>query len=142
MVRIELKKTDNHSFTQLPEDNDYLSSRITNWRMNIKSNVWQPPTDMYETEELITIVIEIAGVDKNDLSLIYNKDTLVISGIRLASTVRRIFHQMEIRYGEFESQIKLPCSIDAKNIEAFYQNGFLVVQLLKAIPKQMNVNKE
>jgi HSP20 family molecular chaperone IbpA len=92
---------------------------------------WRPPTDLCETEEAFVAHVEIAGVKEGCLSVSYADRTLTVTGIREYSGHRGAYHQMEIRFGEFRTQVRLPVSVDEDKIEASYSDGFLTVLMPK-----------
>lgn len=107
--------------------------------MTIKSHIWQPPTDVYDTDDEIIIRVEIAGMNDADFSIHLDQNMLVISGSRPDTTKRKAFQQMEIRFGEFVSQVELSVPIDTGKVEARYTNGFLYISLPKAQPRHINI---
>lgn len=117
----------------------YLVSGIVNWRLTTKPNVWYPPTDVYETDKNIIVRVEVAGMNENDFSIGIHQNILVISGVRRESSTSRSFHQIEIHFGEFYADIEIPIPIERENIEASYQDGFLLVILPKLRTKQINI---
>jgi HSP20 family protein len=92
---------------------------------------WRPPTDLCETEGAFIACVEIAGVKEGYLSVSYADKTLTVTGIREYSGQKGAYHQMEIRYGEFRTQVRLPVSVDGDKIEASYSDGFLTVTMPK-----------
>lgn len=142
MIDIRLKSDSNPNDLFPSSGSEFLSSKITNWRLNIKSNAWHPPTDLFETDDNLIVSVEIPGMDKNNFSISYEKNILSISGIRVPPKGKRGYHQMEIKYGEFCSQIKIPLVIDIDNIEAVYQDGFLNIKLPKSKPTHIDINKD
>jgi HSP20 family molecular chaperone IbpA len=46
---------------------------------------------------------------------------------------------MEIRFGEFTTEVELPGPVLSEGIEAIYQNGFLRLVLPKASPARIKV---
>ena len=98
----------------------------------VRSNVWTPPTDEYETEEAYIIRMEIAGLHEDNFEVSLENNTLFISGSRLDDiSERRAYQQMEIRFGKFASAISLPGPVDIEQAGAEYKDGFLVVVLPK-----------
>ncbi len=95
--------------------------------------VWRPPTDVYETDEKIVIRMEIAGMKHPDLKVTVSGSVLVIRGERAEQTSanRTIYQNMEINYGPFERNIRLPGPIDGDNIKAEYKDGFLEINIPK-----------
>jgi len=109
------------------------------WVSTRQHKIWSPPTDVYETDTCIIVKVEIAGMEEQDFSISLDTKMLVISGIRRDPAAKLGYQQMEILYGQFETQVHLPGAINADEIEATYQNGFLHVRLPKATPRQVPV---
>jgi len=99
--------------------------------------VWKPPVDIYETAEEIVVLVEIAGMEKQDITVTMEKDLLKISGIRpdYSPSAKMRLHQMEIDYGKFQRIVKISLPIDTTNIRAKYKEGFLQITLPKTKPK-------
>lgn len=113
-----------------------------NWRLSSRPHAWSPPTDLYETEESVVVLVEIAGMEENDFSITIEKNILIISGVRPDTTERRAFYQMEIPFGEFSTHIEIPTAIDVEKVEAVYQDGFLKITLPKATPTSIKITSK
>jgi len=111
------------------------------WR-TIRSPYWRPLTDVFETETNYTVRVEIPGMREQDFYIELNGRELTIRGNRLDSAERRAFHQMEIRFGEFNITLVIPAQVSGSEIEALYQNGFLFVFLPKIKPRSIPINTE
>ncbi len=98
-----------------------------------KDKSWRPSVDIYETEEEIVIIADLAGIKKKDIQVTLNKDLLTISGKRhdWPSSQRTCFYQLEIEYGPFQRTFKLPVSIEEDAVNATYSDGFLKITLPK-----------
>ena len=105
----------------------------------VRSNVWSPPTDEYETETAYVVRVEIAGMREEDFEVLLENDTLLISGARSDVPDRRAYQQMEIRFGKFATSVNIPGPVDVEQAQAEYKDGFLTVVLPKAIPNQIKV---
>lgn len=92
---------------------------------------WRPPTDLCEVEDAFIARIEIAGMKDGYMSVSIDDKVLTVTGIRHYSGNRGAYHQMEIRYGEFRTQVRLPASVDDDRIEASYSDGFLTIVMPK-----------
>jgi len=106
--------------------------------------VWRPPTDVYETDDSVVVVVEIAGLRQGDYELTLSNRTLEVRGRRSDPAEKLAYHQMEIRYGEFLAQILLPWpmrDVD-QDVEATYAEGFLRVELRKALLKRVPVKHQ
>ena len=142
MIVVNLKPS-GYKSNQLSQDRaPYYISGLVNWHITGKPNVWHPPTDVYETEEKIVIRVEIAGMREGEVSVNFDHHILSINGLRPEVSEKRAFHQMEIFFGEFSSDIEIPVAIDAANIQAEYQDGFLHVYLPKAVPKTIQIKED
>jgi HSP20 family protein len=109
----------------------------TGWQ--VRSSVWNPPTDIYETEENLVIKVEVAGMRDDDFEVAVEKNLLMISGNRSDLIERRAYHQMEIMSGKFEIAIQLPVNVDIETASAEYKDGFLTITFPKVQPHQNEV---
>lgn len=143
MVTIYFKSRKSHaSFTGLDEAAPAMGKNLNSWNNN-HPHRWQPATDIYETEEKIIILMEIAGIKEEDLTILLHQDTLVVQGIRRFNyETPRAIHQMEIPYGEFNVELHINIPVDDSQIEAVYDQGLLRIDLPKARPKQIHITKE
>ena len=129
--------------TQLSLDRPtYFVSGMVNWHLTGKSNIWHPPTDVYETEEKIIVRVEIAGMQDNDIAVNFDHHILSVGGIRQEISEKRAFQQMEIYFGEFSSEIEIFTPIDVEKITAEYQDGFLRITLPKSAPKHIHITED
>ncbi len=106
----------------------------TGWQ--VRSTVWNPPTDVYETESNLTIRVEVAGMRDEDFDVAIEKNILMIGGTRPDQNERRAYHQMEIMYGKFEIAIQLPVELDIDSARAEYKDGFLTIIFPKGNAQQ------
>lgn len=100
---------------------------------------WNPPTDIFETDDALHVKIEVAGLRERDIEVKINREYLVIRGRRADSDRMNNarFHLMEIHYGSFERVVRLPHPVELKRITATLENGFLKVH----VPKDSNVTE-
>jgi len=105
----------------------------------VRSSVWTPPTDLYETEDGFVVKVEIAGMREEDFEVAIENNILMISGNRSDLNERRAYYQMEIRTGKFEIAIEMPAPINVEKAIAEYKDGFLMINLPRANPKQAEV---
>jgi HSP20 family protein len=124
------------------QENPYLVSGIVSWRAGARPRVWRPPTDLYEVEDKIVVRVEIAGMSEGDFSISIDQNTLSIAGIRPEIEERRAYYQMEIPFGEFSTEVEIPSPITIDSVQAEYRDGFLLVTLPKAKPKEIRITKE
>lgn len=95
---------------------------------------WKPMTDMFEANDEIIIVLEVAFVKEKDIKYKIEGSLLSIRGIRKELKIEaknRHFYKMEIDSGPFERIINLPVKIDTTQIKESYENGFFILKLKK-----------
>jgi len=60
-------------------DNFFSSQRPL---FSLSKQVWNPPTDIYESGEVTKIKMEVAGLDERELEITVQVDMLVVRGRR------------------------------------------------------------
>ena len=53
---------------------------------NAEARVWQPPVNVYEDKDHVTIEAQLPGIDLNDIELSVKEQTLELRGERKAET--------------------------------------------------------
>jgi HSP20 family protein len=109
---------------------------------HVRSSIWSPPTDAYETEENYVIKVEIAGMRDEDFEVAFENNILRINGYRPDLNEKRAYHQMEIRFGRFELAVEIPVTVDLEKATAEYKDGFLRIVLPKISSNQDKVKKQ
>ncbi len=139
MQTIVLKEDVSRPGWYVTESVQSFTSRGGPWGLTNRSHVWRPPTDVYEVEEAVIVRVEIAGMREDDFSIALSDRNLVIRGFRSDVAERRAYHQMEIFFGEFVSEVELPCPVVADQATAEYRMGFLRLVLPKVKPKVIRI---
>jgi HSP20 family protein len=139
MVEVVHKTDSVKSFWYLSDDPQNMTSENCRWRITTRQHGWRPPTDMFETEEAVIVRVEIAGMSEGEFTILLEEQVLTVRGVRPDSGERRAYHQMEIAFGEFSTEVEIPYPINAQEIEAIYQDGFLRIVLPKARPYQVRI---
>ncbi len=121
------------SFSAITETRREILQAI-GWQ--VRSSVWSPSTDVFETDENYVIKVEIAGMRDEDFDVAFENNVLMISGYRSDLTERRAYHQMEIRFGRFEIAVGIPVTVDMEKAAAEYKDGFLTIVVPKSNSKQ------
>lgn len=101
-----------------------------------KELCWKPPTDVYETDSDFVVILELAQMKSEEVSITYERGVLFVRGVRKAvpPAERRRYQKMEINYGPFERRIAVSDQVDIENLSAHYEDGFLEIRL----PKRQN----
>ena len=114
-----------------------VSSSYEKWSARL--HVWQPPTDLFETEKDFIVQVEIAGMREAEFAFSIEQRTLMISGVRNVPNNARAYYQLEISSGEFFTAVELPGPIVHAEIDATYSDGFLRIVMPKAIPGNIEI---
>ena len=95
---------------------------------------WAPAIEVFEKEDKFVVKAELPGMKEEDIDVSVIGDTLTLKGERKAETEvkEEDYYCCERSYGSFFRSIALPSTVDAKKIEASYENGILEVSLPKA----------
>ena len=111
-------------------------------RSGRRGAIWVPPTDVFETEDEFVVQVEIAGVKQSDLAVSFRDRRLIVTGRRSdRGPSRRAYHQMQVRFGDFGSEVEFPVPIDESGIDASYADGFLRITLPKRKPRQIDIQE-
>ncbi|MBI4169977.1 MAG: Hsp20/alpha crystallin family protein [Acidobacteria bacterium] len=102
---------------------------------------WVPRVDIYETADGYVVVMEIPGVEREEIEIVVEEHYLRVSGSRPepahAGCVR--WHQMEISHGPFERIIALTPDVDLEQISATCRDGFLEIKVPRLIAPSRSV---
>ena len=96
----------------------------------------RPPVDIFETAEGITLVADMPGVARDDLSLQVDGDTLTVEGKATVDTrdgMEALY--ADVRATRYQRSFKLSSELDTDAIDAALRSGVLRVQ----IPKRAEV---
>ena len=101
---------------------------------NAEALTWQPPVNVYEDKEYLSIEAQLPGIDLKDIELSVKEQTLEVRGERKAEEEKTQdgYHVREARYGNFSRTFVLPSTVNADEAKATYDKGVLTV----TIPKQ------
>lgn len=90
-------------------------------------------TDVEESEDEVTVRMEVPGMEADDFDIAVVQEHLVIRGKKQATRTHKSgqYHIMECAYGSFERAIPLPNSVSEAQAKAKYKRGVLTVTLPK-----------
>jgi HSP20 family protein len=100
----------------------------------IPTRTFVPATDIYETDQALTVVMEMPGVDKANLDLNLESDVLSVMGRIDFSRYEKLQPvYTEYNVGHYRRSFSLePNRIDQEKIKAEMENGVLTLTLPKA----------
>lgn len=89
--------------------------------------------DVYETEDSIIIQAPLAGVKKEEIEVVTEKDMIIIKGKRERCEEKEIkgFYTQECFFGSFRREIILPEEVDLSHIDANIDEGILRIEVPK-----------
>jgi HSP20 family protein len=91
---------------------------------------FRPNVDCYRTEDSITVLIELPGVDPAKVDIFVAEGTLYVAGEReRPRSDGQTYQQMELDYGPFRRQIALGADVDVEQAQATYEEGILRIAL-------------
>ncbi len=102
--------------------------------------MWEPPIDMYETEENIVVVVELAGVGEDDVEIVIDREVFTVQGRRTRidpSDEKRAYYRMEIPSGPFKRAVRLPAPVEPSGVKALCDRGLVEVILPKLKPRRI-----
>lgn len=133
------RRGDTANYTGLRQLNRMLDEAFGSWPFEHSGTItsaWIPPCDILEDGEQVRIVMEIPGVNPDDVKLSLENNILTIRGEKRqqedgGSKDRRV-HRYERSYGVFERTFSLPNTVDPEKVDATFDGGVLTVALPKA----------
>jgi len=92
-----------------------------------------PPINIFQKGDDFIAVIELPGVDKNDLQLEAKENTIRISGRKAIDyDAGASMHRRERVSGVFDRTISVPIEIEPNGIQAEYRDGVLALFIPRA----------
>lgn len=102
--------------------------------------VYLPPTDIYETEDAVTVIADMPGVTRDAVSIELEQNVLTIhGGSRDHQPEGYSPAYQEYGIGDFERTFRLSDEIDREGIEAKLSHGVLTLTLPKARPSRKKI---
>ena len=100
-------------------------------RQNSDEIFIRPAVDIFETEEGLTLVADLPGVDKEALKIDLDQGLLTLQANGKSHVVGDSIRR-EFLHGSFYRQFQLSDEIDSENITAELKNGVLTLLLPKS----------
>lgn len=94
--------------------------------------VYVPRSDIFETEDKVTVIADMPGVDENSVDIVLEKNTLTIRGfVEPERHEGYTLSYAEYGVGDYERSFVLSNEIDQDKIEASMKDGVLHLVLPK-----------
>jgi HSP20 family protein len=110
---------------------DITGSRVSD--EVLREGIWQPSVDIYEDESCFILKIDLPGIDRQDIGVKIEDNTLILHGERKLEkdlTSER-YHRLERYYGPFQQSFFLPHNIDRTKFKVSCEKGVLTIILPK-----------
>ena len=110
----------------------------------VRTGMWTPAVDIYETDQSVIVKAELPGVGKDDIAVEVKDGILTLRGERKfeKEVKEENYHRIERSYGTFLRSFALPVSVDQDKVSAKLTGGVLEIHLPKkaeAKPKQVKI---
>jgi HSP20 family protein len=136
VIKLNYQSAGGKDLESVQREMDYLFNMLCGRQpqLMVSRRSWRPPMDMFETEQAVVVKVELAGVREEDIHLTVEEGQLVLTGHRdnVHEGEKRVYHEMDVNYGEFRAEIFMPVPIDEEKAHASYHQGFLTIVLPKA----------
>ncbi len=98
----------------------------------VPAKYYVPPADIYETDDALTVILEVPGVEKENLNIGLENDVLKIdAAIDFAKYEGYEPVYTEYSIGHFQRAFTLSSKIDRDKITAELADGVLTLALMK-----------
>jgi HSP20 family protein len=106
----------------------------------------QPSMDLAESENQVTVTLELPGVEPKDVQIDLTGDRLTVRGEKRSETEERKedHHCLERRFGSFQRTVRLPSTVDPNKVTAHFKNGVLKITIDKppdAKPRRIQIRE-
>jgi HSP20 family protein len=103
-----------------------------------------PPINVFQKGDDLVAVVELAGVNKDDLEIQVKENLIRIAGKKaIAYDPTASVHRRERAAGEFDRTLTLPIAVDPDGVKAEYREGVLAIFIPRADadkPRSIKIN--
>ena len=109
----------------------------------VEGNFYLPATDIYETADALTVVMDVPGVDRDNIDIQLDKNRLTITariGVERYGELQPAYTEYNV--GHFTRSFQLSSVVDQAKINARVADGVLTLTLPKleeATPRRIKV---
>jgi len=96
-----------------------------------ENQVYHPPMNVYYNKKNIVVMLELAGVDRDALSVDVSEKLLIVKGERNDPFGKSSgnYYTLEIYFGRFERWVHLPFPVEKAGIRIEFDNGLIKITL-------------
>lgn len=106
--------------------------------------VLRPDVDIKETKKDYRIMVEVPGIEQDDIHIELQDHTLTVSGEKKHEREEEgdNYHTTERSYGSFRRLFTLPEDVREQDIDAEFKNGLLKITIPRREIRDKNENEE
>jgi HSP20 family protein len=110
---------------------EYLVKEAYDVRRQAEKNY--PPVDVYERGGNVVVLVELPGIDPEDVLIKVYEDVLIIEGLKRQSRDEQkgVYICMEREFMSFRRILKIPSLVNPSEGTAGYRNGVIKIILPK-----------
>lgn len=101
-----------------------------------ESVAWFPAVEIADSGDLLTMTVELPGLDPKDVQIDLDGDILTLSGEKRSERkeegTNKDYYLEERSYGAFQRSFTLPPTVDGNAINATFDKGVLTLKLPKS----------
>lgn len=92
-----------------------------------------PSIDVENKKENVEIIADMPGIDKKDIKICVNKDSVEISAEKkIEQNIKnKNYYKQERSYSGYHRVISLPALVDPKKVNCDFKNGTLKIEIKK-----------
>ncbi|MCP4659661.1 MAG: Hsp20/alpha crystallin family protein [bacterium] len=123
----------------------FVPAPVSEREEDVAEATWAPAVDVKESEEALTVLVELPGVEKKDIDISLKDNVLTLTGQRTLARdeEKESYHRVERTYGKFRRSFRLPANVQGDKVAANFKDGVLSVEIPKAEeakPRQIEIN--
>lgn len=90
---------------------------------------WNPNINFYEKDDIYYLTAEVAGMEKDDISVTFEEDRVTIKGKKESGLEEEgvSYYMKETGEGVFCRSFRLPKEVDDEKVDATYKDGVLTL---------------
>jgi len=98
----------------------------------------QPPLDVFETDQAVEILIDVAGITKDAVRVLFRSGIVIVAGEKAppAGNQSHAFHLVEREFGRFVRAVRLNGAFDIARSRATLVDGELTIVLPKVAERR------
>ena len=114
--------------------NDFFNDFEIDFPSNFNlTSSFQPKVNIAEDKKSYQVEVELAGVDKKDITLKCENNILSIWAEKKEEETqeKKNYYRVESSYGSYQRSLQLPANASEKDISADFKNGILKIKIAK-----------